>query len=147
MPDTPLVSLFPYQIQRRENFYFRDHPEQVHPRSPLYDKYWGEFEQKVIEGVWIDDEGTWVYMMPKLFFYVNYCRIPDKDRNVILPDLRDNEWIIFTYLLCCEGFSGFEGDEEYTSHDHIRRHESTKERDKLDAIEFAEIPESCKTRS
>lgn len=146
-------SLFPYQIKRRDNFYFRDHPKGLHPRSPLFDKYWGEIERGIIEGRWIDDEGHWVYMPPKLFFYINYAKIVDKDRNERHPDLRDNEWIIFTYLMCCEGFSGFEGDTEYTCHDYIRRYEISqdirikkhkREQEELNAIEFASIPESCK---
>lgn len=148
-----IPALFPYQIKNRENFLFQEHPKQLHPDSPLFDRYWGDFEKKMIEGVWVNDEGTWVYMMPKLFFYINYAKVEHRDRSKKHPTLRDNEWIIFTYLLCCEGFSGFELDEEYTCHDFIERYEKSKDEslpdkvrreNELDAIEYNAIPDSAK---
>lgn len=135
-------SLFPYQIKRIESFYNRHHPKNAHPDSPKFKKYWKDFIKKSVEGVWVNDEGTWIYMMPKLFFYVNFPLIADRNRDDIHPDLRDNEWIIFTYFLCLEGFSGFELDSEYTCHDYVRRFEENPEA--LNFIELNKIPKSAK---
>lgn len=137
-----IPNLFPYQIKRRDNFYFRDHPVDLNPKSPRYQKYWNTFFKHMVEGKWIYDDGTWVFMAPKLFFYVNYPTIADKNRNIVNPDLRDNEWIIFTYFLCVEGFSGFEDDEKYTCHELVGRFE--KDPDSLNHIEINKIPPSAK---
>jgi hypothetical protein len=115
------VELFPYQVKDVSNFYFRDHPENLNPKTFRYKKYWDEFLKYCLEGKWVDDNGTWVFMMPKLFFYINYVTIPDEDRNKINPRLRDNEWIMFTYFLCSEGFSGFDGDDKYTCNKHLKK--------------------------
>lgn len=138
-------SLFPYQIKDINNFYYRNHPVGLHPQSPGFKRYWNPFLKYIIEGRWVDDNGTWVYMMPKLFFYANYAKIANKDREEIHPDLRDNEWIIFTYMLCVEGFSGFELDEEYTCHVSVKKYEEDK--GSLDAVELSKIPESAKHKN
>lgn len=117
--DDYLVDLFPYKIKDPNNFYFRDHPKELNPRTFTYKKYWGTFETRCIEGMWVNDNGTWVFMMPKLFFYTNYVVISDEKRNRINPRLMDNMWIMFTYFLCCEGFSGFEGDDKYTCNKYV----------------------------
>ncbi len=148
-----IPNLFPYQVKRRDGFYNRDHPKDAHPDSPTFKRYWRDFVQKMIEGIWINDEGTWVYMPPKLFFYVNYPTIADQNRNDIHPDLRDNEWIIFTYFLCMEGFSGFEDDEIYTCHELVGKHERSQDKNltdkqrakhELNFIELKKIPPSAK---
>jgi hypothetical protein len=136
-----------------DNFYNRNHPKNAHPESPKFKRYWKEFTKKMIEGIWINDEGTWVYMPPKLFFYVNYPLIVDANRDDIHPDLRDNEWIIFTYFLCMEGFSGFEGDSEYTSHYLIEKYEKSQDKSltekqrkshELNFVDLKKIPDSAK---
>ena len=66
-----LVSIFPYQIKDVNLFYHRNHPINLHPKSFQFKKYWDDFTRKCIEGNWVNDKGTWVYMMPKLFFYFN----------------------------------------------------------------------------
>ena len=134
------VDLFPYKVKDRELFYQRDHPEQLHPESEIYDNYWGDFEKKCIEGTWVEDkDGTWVFMPPKLFYFINYVTIVSETRTRIKPWLRDIEWIIHTYWLCVEGFSGFEDDTRYTSHYLAKKaHEET-----LDDIEKKRIPPSC----
>lgn len=151
--DQLVVDLFPYKIQDRNRFYQRNHPENIHPESLTYQTYWTEFLQWCVEGQWIEDKnGVWVYMMPKLFFYVNYVVILDEDRKKIQPDLCDLEWIFFTYFLCLDGFSGFEGDNDYTCNRLVERYEksqdpklSEKERKKyqLNDIEVRSIPDSC----
>lgn len=137
-----LVDLFPYKIKEREKFYQRDHPENLEPDTFLWEKYWGEFESKCIEGTWVQDGKTWVFMPPKLFWFINYIKITDEEKNIIQPWLRDIEWIIATYWLCCEGFSGFEKDTKYTCH-----YLAAKARDgELDEIEQEIIPPSCYNR-
>lgn len=151
--DKLVVDLFPYKVKERDRFYHRDHPENVHPESLTYEKYWLDFLKDCIEGKWIEDaDGTWVYMMPKLFFYINYVIILDEDRKRIQPDLCDLEWIFFTYFLCLDGFSGFEDDDKYTCNTLVYKHTMSKdqtltkeERKKyeLNEIEFNNIPKSC----
>ena len=111
------VDLFPYKIQNRELFYDRNHPVNISPESFEYELYWGERLKNYLEGRWVYDVDTWVFMPPKLDFYINYMIIVDEDRKKIPPRLRDNEWIMSYYDLCAEGFSGFELDEEYTCHE------------------------------
>lgn len=147
------VDLFPYKIRGRDRFYFRDHPKNIPPDSFEYRKYWGEFAKHCIEGKWIKDEaGTWVYMMPKLFYYINYVTIPDSKRRIIFPDLCDLEWIYFTYFLCIDGFSGFEDDDKYTCNYLIYRYNRSKDTNlskiereeyELDVIDMESIPDNC----
>jgi hypothetical protein len=124
------IDLFPYKVKNRKLFYHRDHPKNLSPHSFKYKKYWyNDFLNPCLEGKWVFDkdednkldEGTWVYIPPKLFFYVNYPFIVDKRRNPVNAYLRDNEWIIFTYLLCAEGFSGFEDDDKYTCNRYLKK--------------------------
>lgn len=137
------VDLFPYNIKDLNNFYDRDHPVAISNKSLRYEKYWYDFLTNCIEGKWVYDEGTWVFMPPKLYMYINYAKIPDEDRNIIKPRLRDIEWILFTYLLCVEGFSGFEKDEEYTCHTLVKRLENGE---KLDAVQLSKIPDNAKKK-
>ena len=137
-----IVDLFPYRIKNRNVFYNRDHPVNLNPDSPRYVKYWTNQLKDYIEGRWVNDEGTWVYMMPKLCFFINYTKLYNKDRKLIQPDLRDIEWIIFTYFMGMDGFSGFEDDPRYTCHHLIKNIEDGKE---LRARKIAQIPRSCKT--
>jgi hypothetical protein len=91
-------------------------------------------------------------MMPKLFYYINYVEILDEDRKRIKPMLCDLEWIFFTYFLCLDGFSGFEGDDKYTCNRLVERYNKSKDktlsdrerkRYTLNEIEFESIPDSC----
>ena len=113
------VDLFPYKIKDVNNFYNREHPKELNPRTFLYKKYWGDRAKDYTEGRWINDGGTWFFLMPKLDFYLNYVIISDEDRNRRHPSFRDNEAIVFTYLLCAEGFSGFDGDDKYTCNKYV----------------------------
>ena len=116
------IDLFPYKIKNRELFYFRDHPKDISPTSFTFKRYWEEFLRYSLEGRWIrDEDGTWVFMMPKLFFYINYVPIVNENREKINPRLMDNGWIMATYSLCAEGFSGFDGDPDYTCNEIIKK--------------------------
>lgn len=151
--DQIVVDLFPYKVKNRNLFYFRDHPKNLHPDSDEYNEYWYNFLENCIEGKWIQDEdGTWVYMTPKLFYYINYVYILNKKRKRIHPDLCDLEWIYFSYFLGLDGFSGFEDDDKYTCHRLVGRHFQSldatlspeeRNRHKLSPIEYEKIPKSC----
>jgi hypothetical protein len=79
-------------------------------------------------------------MMPKLCFYINYAVIMDEKRNKIQPRLRDNEWIIFSYIMLMDGFSGFEKDEEFTCHFLV---DAIERKVALDEVQLAQVPKSC----
>ncbi len=130
------VDLFPYKIKDVNNFYFREHPDKLNPRTFKYKKYWDDFLKNCLEGVWVNDNGTWVYLMPKLFFYLNYVVISDEKRDKINPRLRDNEWIMFTYFLCAEGFSGFDGDDKYTCNKYVGKIEKGEKLQTFEQIEL-----------
>ena len=118
--------LFPYQIKDRSKFLEQDHPQQINPNSFTFKNYWGDFAKKSMEGMWVEDSGTWVYMPPKLFFYINYLKIigskgdSDKQRTTMSPDLSCLEWICFSYIFVADGFSGFKGDETYTCNEKVK---------------------------
>lgn len=150
----PAVKLFMYDIKNRENFYQRNHPKNLHPYSESFEKYWSEFEKKCVEGLWVNDEGTWVYMMPKLYYYINYVIIHDKRKGrnkKIQPDLSSVEWVVFTYLMCIDGFSGFEDDERYTCNYVVEKIEKNKNLPKDEQIyipffEIDRLPKSVKNK-
>lgn len=133
-----IVNMFPYEIQDRGQFYDRNHPV-LNPESFAFDDYWDKHEKRVIEGHWVNDKGTWVYMPGKLYFYINIAKIRHADDgSLIKPWLRDVEWIIFSYIMCCDGFSGFEFDDEYTCEDLVRRIEEGEELDRFDKAAISE---------
>lgn len=122
------VKLFP-TLYNIDVFKTKTHPE-FHPDSTRYTKYWEDEERKCLEGVWgLDSDGEnggWRYMPGFLYYYVNYCIIDDQDEKgnttrKINPLLRDVEWLLSYGWLTCKGFSGFEEDEEYTSHSLIKK--------------------------
>lgn len=116
----PLIDMFPYKIKNVRAFYNRDHPVNLHPNTDAYKSYWKPQIKKCILGNWVDDNGTWVYMFPVLYWYINIVKIANEGKKtkerggIISPDLRDNEWIYFTYDFITDGFSGFEDDKEIT---------------------------------
>lgn len=90
---------------------------QLHPLSASYLSFWREQKQRCIEGYWVG--GT--YMPPALYFYINFGTIkknvkPHLPKTFARPDLRDIDWELFRLYTEARGFSGFELDEEYTSH-------------------------------
>lgn len=143
---TEIYSLYPYQIKNRELFYaHKEHPDNLNPKSIPYKKYWSRQLKRCIEGYWVDDNGTWVFMMPKLYFYINISKIIDidrrnKSRKKIHPRLRDIEWIFFTYILCCQGFSGFSKDDKYTSNKIVKRIEEGED---LNEYDLSFVTDNC----
>jgi len=147
----PAVKLFMYDIKNINNFYHRNHPYNLHPNSDKFEEYWSKFEERSVEGLWVKDEETWVYMMPKLFFYINYVVINDKAQKpnrFIKPKLTVVEWIVFSYIMCVDGFSGFSEDDKYTCHNTVRKLQFNKytksEEDRLyiSDYEIEKIPQS-----
>jgi hypothetical protein len=90
--------------------------EVYHPQSVAYREYWREMKKRCMEGYWF--EGKW--MPGPLYFYINFCkiRLSENDRAkakiVARPFLRDLEWEKAYVFMEARGFSGFEGDDEYT---------------------------------
>ena len=126
-----LVRLFP-ELFNIKPFVIGDHPI-YHPETKDYLDYWEEQEKRCIEGLWGLDKsekgGGWRFCPPVLYYYINFCVIEHEDeRNnstiILPPSLRDVEWLFFYNWFICRGFSGFEGDYEYTCHELIRKLES-----------------------
>lgn len=126
-----VVDLFPYKIKDRTRFVNRNHIP-FNKSVPQSVAYATEVWRRMVEGLWVQDaDGTWVYMMPNVYFLANlgHISIEDEDKNrfISVPELRDNEWIIHSYILCLDGFSGFEDDPEYTCNMYVRDMEAGKE--------------------
>jgi len=126
------------RINNRKNFLLDDVPD-LHPSSAGYLTFWREQKKRVIEGFWgvdddrvnldisithiedIEGQNKWRWMPPQLYFYVNLTQIEMEDENSVAsapiltrPTLRDTEWEIFYNWIEARGFSGFEGDDDYT---------------------------------
>ena len=126
------------KINNRNNFLIGELPE-LHPKSKNYTLFWREEKRRCIEGFWGVDSGdvsvnlknknaenhknrgSWRWMPPNLYFYVNYGIIlhnpPDAAKTApkkkMRPLLRDFEWEFFYNYMECRGFSGFQEDDEY----------------------------------
>lgn len=133
MSNDKIIRLFPL-LHNIKPFINRNHPE-YHPDTKDYENYWEEQEKRCVEGFWGLDqnentkEGGWRYCTPQLYYYINFCVIEDEDEEnnsslVKNPDLRDIEWMFFYAWLICRGFSGFDGDEEYTCNLLVKKLES-----------------------
>lgn len=146
------------RINNRKNFLI-DKVLEFHPASLKYLRYWKLHKKRVIEGFWSADDtdvsinvnneirydkinsNKWRWMPPNLYFYSNFGTIEHTPEGrgrtaaaiKMRPYLRDVEWEIFYNVIEARGFSGFEGDEEYTCC-----------RDLVDKnISEEEYPESC----
>ena len=129
------------RINNRKNFLITEVPEH-HPQSVKYLQWWKAQKKRCIEGYWsVDDaeynidptqyepdpdnkqyRGSWRYIPPQLYFYVNFGTIMHKPEDApkaapkkrIRPYLRDVEWEFFYSWLEARGFSGFMGDDEFS---------------------------------
>lgn len=117
------IRLFP-EIYDLKDFLQKDHPHH-HPDSFKYIEYWEKQEKLCLEGKWgldKDEErnlGGYRYMPGFLYFYINMWTIlhtERKQRVRFSPNLRDVEWILSYAWIKARGFSGFENDTEYSSH-------------------------------
>lgn len=95
----------------------------MNPMGTQYKKWWKEEKRRCIEGNWVEHNGDWKFVSGPLHFYVNLWRIllnpPNSvstGKKVGIPFLRDLEWIKSFVYEEARGFSGFDGDDEYTCH-------------------------------
>jgi hypothetical protein len=131
----PVVDLFPYKIKDVNKFIFRDHVP-YNEDNPLSIEYAQDQWIKIVEGHWVfdfeegkEEEGTWVFMMPKLYWFINFGTVTIRDDTGSYdgyPNLWDNQWIMASYTLCYDGFSGFSGDPDYTSNLAVKKLEEGK---------------------
>jgi hypothetical protein len=100
--------------------FIKNHPK-LHPHSSAYEQYWMKELEQLIYGFWETEETSegirWRYMTPQLNYFTNYHTITiqeKKQRILSRPNLLDINWTLFNCWFICRGFSGFEGDEQYT---------------------------------
>lgn len=142
---------FEVWINNRSVFLLKEIP-QYHPDSSNYITFWREQKKRCIEGFWaqdtkdLEDKGNWRYMPPQLYFYANFGTILHKPigaprtapRQKVRPNLDDIDWEFFYAWLIARGFSGFDGDEEFTCSRDVLVYEQ-------DGLEY-NIPDSAYTK-
>ena len=139
------VRIVPFDLYNIDDFVVKEHPI-INPKNPKYNRYWIEQTKKCLDGIWghdfKDGKGGYRFMPGNLYFYINMCIIKDEDdysQEVLQsPTLRDVDWLLFYAFSECEGFSGFEGDEEYTSYKPVGKLERGEKLSHLDK-KFLEI--------
>lgn len=119
------AELIPFKLYNISDFVIKEHKE-YHPlyEQDLYEEYWIEQADRCIRGHWGKDYnsikklGGYRWMPGNLYFYINMTVIKIEEEegreSVASPGLRDIEWFIFYALTECDGFSGFEEDEDYS---------------------------------
>ena len=100
----------------RDNYLLKEIPR-FHPLSRDYEQFWVGEIRKCIEGKW--ESGYW--LPGRLYFYINFATMELSERNSKVrklgqPRMRDTEWKVFNLWEEARGFSGFEGDENYSCH-------------------------------
>lgn len=115
------INIIPFTIYNRSAFIQQDHPY-LNPKSAEYKTYWMDILNKCIYGFWGYDhngkEGGWRWMPGNLFFYINITVIEQQSENnsndILPPILKALDWFKCYGIRVCEGFSGFDEDENYT---------------------------------
>lgn len=145
------------KINNRNNLLLGSVPNYV-PNTIAHRKFWKEQFKRIIEGFWFpDDENVtinvetfdgnsdisnkWRFAPPSLYFYGNFGTIMHKPpgspktaaKIPMRPNIDDLEWMIGYDFLVINGFSGFEGDDEYTCNLDLLNPE----------IDESEYPQSC----
>jgi hypothetical protein len=92
---------------------------QLHPDNPQYTKIWKSYSKWCIEGFWAYDNKGWRFMPPTLFYYGNFFKLEDTDRNTkmrtfVKPSIRDLDWLIHYSFIEAQGFSGFKLDDQFS---------------------------------
>lgn len=121
MKVTGPISIIPFKIYNRQAFIEQDHPV-INPIDQEYEKYWFGVTEKCLYGLWGEDKkgdlGGWRWMPGTLYFYINITPIEiqgeDNSAELASPTLRDITWFKSYGFNTCDGFSGFDGDDEYT---------------------------------
>lgn len=103
------------RIENRQSFLIT--VPQIHPDNPQYTKLWTQYMKWCIEGFWAYDNGGWRFMPPTLFFYGNFFKLEDTDKNkkirtFVKPAVRDLDWLIHYSFIEAQGFSGFKNDDK-----------------------------------
>ena len=96
----------------------------MNPLGIQYLRFWREQKKRCIQGMWVsNDEGEFKFVSGPLYLYVNHWRIKLNEKNARsktktlgIPFLRDLEWLRSFVFEEARGFSGFQEDDEYTSH-------------------------------
>ena len=88
-----------------------------HPDHPKYLPFWKEQKRRVVEGIWGKESKGFRYCPGTIYFYGNFYTLVDTDeeqntRHIIKPYVRDIEWQRAYNFIVCQGFSGFEFDDE-----------------------------------
>lgn len=119
------ADILPFKLYDISDYIVEEHPI-FHPlfEQDLYTDYWEDQIDSCIRGKWGFDydaekfEGGYRWMPGNLYFYINMTSIKIEEaegrESESKPLLRDVEWLIFYALAECDGFSGFEDDENYT---------------------------------
>lgn len=117
--------LIPFELHDISDF-VKDEHKIFHPlyEQQMYEEYWVNEADRCLRGHWGHDHddgkdiGGYRWMPGNLYFYINMSVIKIEEEeareSVTRPSLRDVEWFIFYALTECDGFSGFEEDEEYS---------------------------------
>lgn len=118
------TNIVPFWLYDISPFIEREHPVYL-PDTAEYNAYWGEtILDKCISGKWgLDSDGKGLggyrWMPGNLYYYMNFTKIlQERDgepETTDYPLLRDIDWLIMYALNICDGFSGFEDDDVYTS--------------------------------
>lgn len=135
--------LFPI-ILNRKAFIVHPHPVLL-PNTSAYRQYWMEQSKRCVEGFWGEEvKDTWRYMSGPLYWHVNMWTIKiqnkkNKSETYTRPHLRDVEWIVFNAFLCCQGFSGFELDENITCNRLVKKYYEQQEKKKDENGDLIEL--------
>lgn len=133
MKATGPISIIPFTIYNRPAFIEQDSPV-LNPNEPEYEKHWFSITKKCLYGLWgLDkkgDNGGYRWMPGNLYFYINLTPIEvqgeDNSSELGRPVLRDIGWLKAYGINACEGFSGFDGDENYTCYRLVKKIEDGK---------------------
>lgn len=95
-----------------------------HPTSSKYEKEWiYGVKRKQIEGMWVSHKGEYKWIPGPIVQYTSMWTISmtekgtkSKGKTLGKPRLRDLEWIKGYVHAVARGFSGFNGDDEYSCH-------------------------------
>ena len=107
-----------FPIIKDNSDFIKSHPD-LHPHSSAYEKYWGTELERLLIGYWGKEVDEYRYIPPQLYYFINYHTMIVKKQNSkqrvkSRPFLLDINFTILNCWFICRGFSGFEGDSEYT---------------------------------